>query len=210
MCTGPHPFIPAPNTAQALVRFTQEQSHMETCLWFKKTTAWEESDLVTLAGDLDTWWDTRLKPLIAQNVSFVEVVCTDWSTENGAQAISRTSFGTNGTHQGTALPSNVSWALKLATGLRGRSFRGRVFLYGLTASDIDGSAVLDSYAVPAVAAWNNLLGTDITVPGANLAVVSFCAAGSWRTTAVVTNVTNIVAVDQTVDSMRKRLPGRGR
>jgi hypothetical protein len=107
------------------------------------------------------------------------------------------------------LPSNVTLAISFRTGFRGRSFRGRAYAVGLTEGQVTGDSVSDAVATAYREHWEAFIASVQTdFPGASLAIVSRCQDGAWLTTATVTPVETVL-VDPTVDSMRKRLKGRG-
>jgi hypothetical protein len=73
-----------------------------------------------------------------------------------------------------------------------------------------GSTVTTSHANDIVAAYNQLLSPSPYVGTAVWSVVSTQHNKAPRTNAVVLPITNALCVDTTVDSQRRRLPGRGR
>jgi hypothetical protein len=116
-----------------------------------------------------------------------------------------------GTQIGTALPNNVTYCLKLSTGLAGRSYRGRWYLVALTSTYYGADTNHISAAVSTnLVAMLTALKTALTAGGYTLGVVSFRADHAWRSTGVFTPATGFVAVDLALDSMRRRLAGRGR
>lgn len=114
--------------------------------------------------------------------------------------------GTNGT---ASMPNNVALALAFKTALRGRSFRGRIFLPGLTEGN-----VVDNTVQPAfITAWYTFFGILASTLIDLIAwqvVVSRVEGGDPRPAGVVTQVNNWIVTNTVVDSMRRRLPGRGR
>lgn len=109
-----------------------------------------------------------------------------------------------GTGGATALPSNAAAVISFRTGLAGRAYRGRAYIPGLTTASATGSTLSNTY----LAALQSL---------ANNVIFFTNASGSTPVQAVVASFVNQVltpmitfVIDSAVDSMRRRLIGRGR
>jgi hypothetical protein len=119
------------------------------------------------------------------------------------------------THDGCA--NNVSLAIKLGTGLGGRSNHGRFYFVGINNGlyDVDNPNVLKPGSVTNFGTANsNFQGVmfEASLSSGNifsLAVASFVSGGSSRPAVIANKVTAISLTDNTFDSQRRRLPGRG-
>lgn len=208
MCTDTHPYIPADRTAQVIVKFQGPGGYAQQGFHFIKDTEWSNSDLGDLGSSMDTWVHSHLLPLMSGQVSYTGIQVTDLSDVSGGQFESFCTTGCTGGESGNVLPSNVTLAIKKITNLRGRSFRGRNYFYGLAEDQVSGDTVNSSVVTAIADAYGLLVGPDAMLTGATWAVVSYCNGKTWRTSAVVSSIIG-VSVDDTIDSQRRRLKGRG-
>jgi hypothetical protein len=207
MCTGTHAYIPATNTAEARLNYLTPGGVAENVLNFRKSGGWSLSDLIDLANAVKDSWETNIAPVVSNNISLDNIVATDLSSDSGPQTT--LPAGVSGGINSAVLPSNVTLAISFHTDFRGRSYRGRAFLVGLTEATVTGDTISSGSATAFREAWENFLADIATaVAGTVLVIVSRCSAGAWRTNAVVTDVTSIT-VDTTVDTMKSRLAGHG-
>lgn len=204
------PFIPALNTLQVRMQFLQDFQQVENVFHVVKGSAWSFSDIDAIATVFASWWQAHRKSSCAANASLQQVVATDLTTATGLQSTFTGGLPASGTSPGVPYPNNCSVAIKLVTGTRGRSFRGRTYLIGLTEQEVLQNE-LKSVAISALLAMYRTMLTEIpgAVAGSSLAIASFHHLGAPRPAAVVTPVID-VAIDPIVDSQRRRLPGRGR
>ena len=99
--------------------------------------------------------------------------------------------------------------MKRSSGLTGRSARGRVFVAGIVAEMCFSPNVLASLYVDAfVSALNDLVDPDFAA-GWQHVVWSYQTAGEPRMAAFPYGIELYVAVNNVLDSQRRRLPGRG-
>ena len=190
----------------------------------------------TAPDDLTEWTDAdaaEAGDILAQNYkSAYQGSTAHDATLDGIDWVWNFAVGTGPLHEGStlspALPftggethdgcaNNVSLAIKLGTGLGGRSNHGRFYFVGVNNGlyDVDNPNVLKSGSATAFATNNaNFQGDmfEASLSSGNifsLAVASFVANGSARVQAVANKVTAISLTDNTFDSQRRRLPGRG-
>jgi hypothetical protein len=114
-----------------------------------------------------------------------------------------------GTGSGAALPLNACLCLKVATGLAGRSYRGRWYAGNLGAAMLVDAGHTNVATVAAYASHLTNLLTALATGGYTWCITSYRNNKAWRTTAVNTAVTTILGVDVAIDSQRRRLVGRG-
>ena len=209
------PFVPVDNTCLAEIRMTADGQQIENTLWFEFPTAITAEDLVSLATDLTTWWGDNIQPIVWGGVTLREIVCTDMSSETGAQGSFATETPTVGDLDEPPLPTGTSLAISFRTALRGRSFRGRNYAVGLVKSHTTGpNTFTDAIVTAYQTAYNNLIAVA-TGAGFTWVVVSrFSGVDAEgkpipRALGVTTPVTSVVMTDNIVDSQRRRLPGRG-
>lgn len=211
MCTGSHPFIPATGVALLEMFMLQDGQRMENTLHFVQALEWTGPQLAALNAAAAASWATNIAPITSPSVQLVRFKATDQQNEFGAY--DELDPGTLvGTRAGTPLLNGVSLRLRFTTAQRGKSFRGGPFLAGLMIDDIETSnhnEIKAAVATAFKAAWTLFKADLETTTGSKLAIVSYCNANNWRTSAVVTKVTGLSFSDNTYDRQWRRAPGRG-
>lgn len=202
-------FIPVENTAQVRMQFLYAGQRCENVYHVENTGAWDVASLQDLGDAFIDWWDTELKAFMPATGSLEQVVLRDLTTEAGI-AVERTTglplVGTNGSPQ---LPNNVTVAVKWSTGLAGRSFRGRTYHIGMPENSTVDNTVSSGPLADLLAAYDALIGVPPAVnPDYSLVVVSLFHANAPRVAGVTTPILDS-SIDPTIDSQRRRLPGRG-
>jgi hypothetical protein len=156
---------------------------------------------------------TNLLPGMNGNVTYNGCSAVDMSAPGQEGVIVPETSGNTGSGGGAPLPSNVTAAVSFRTGLTGRSNRGRNYIVGLSGDEITG----DSLTAGTVANWTsifNVLGTYLVDLGAQHVVASLFHGVDVdhkpipRIEGIAHDVTNYI-VDAALDSMRRRLIGRG-
>lgn len=201
-------FIPATNTIKAEMVYNHIGQICENVFYAKMAGAVSLTDLTDLAGTLVNWFDTQLQPLVSNGTALTKVLCRDMTVESGAAIEFTTDLPMSGTG-GSALPGNVTVASKWSTGLAGRSFRGRTYLVGLPVGNNTTNAnLLDAGYLDDLQDAYEALIADISVDDRTFVVASFFHDNAPRTEAVLTEII-AVAVNNQLDSQRRRLAGRG-
>lgn len=207
MCTGPHPYIPVPDTAEVKLIFNGPGGKAMNVINFTKDGGWDTSSISDLAQAASDAWESEISARVSEDVSLDSVVATDLSSSTGPQTT--LPAGISGGNANPVAPSNVTVAVSFHTAFRGRSKRGRLFHYGSTNTQITGDSIGDAGATATQEAYQNFFDAIAgDVSGATHVVVSRCQDGDWLTTGETTEVTSY-AVDPIVDSQRRRLAGRG-
>lgn len=207
MCTGTHPFIPAPNTARVRMVYTLYGQSVMNVFYFQGDTPFDSAALSALCDEVHTAWVSRFKPLQSTVVELNYIEATALDTDSGAQiTLPVNELGTN---SGVAMPGGSAFAIKFASGFSGRSRRGRMYWIQLNISSVDGDTVNDTAAGLIQTAVSNFFDDITTALGVIHVVVSYCNEGAWRTTAVNTPILLYVLTDHNIDSQRRRLAGRG-
>lgn len=199
----------ATNVARVDLFFLQDGQRVMNTHHFYDGTGWDAGKLNNLAEGVYQWWHNDVRGQVSNTVQLTGVIATDLTPGSGLQAAKTTGLPEFGGKNSPALPNNVTLAVKKATGFAGRSFHGRTFFIGLTEDAVTGNTVDPTLVGTLVTAFDHLkepLGPLIPV---DLCVLSLVADGVERPDGICTPVTGI-SVDSTVDSQRRRLPGRGR
>lgn len=207
------PFIPVPNTARVCVKYRLHGQDVCNIMWFEKGSPFTGSDLTTLCTAINSWVVTEVMPHLSQDMKFTGTEARSMEELSAPGVELPVVPAEDGGVGFSALPGNVAVAIKFLTGLTGRSFRGRNYIAGWPEPHVAGNS-LDSTHVPTWVGAFEALASYLVGLAANHVVVSlFSGVDSSgnpipRATGVTTPVTNY-DLDTDVDSMRKRLNGRG-
>lgn len=209
------PFVPVANTVEFELRAILDDQKVENTLYFGRGFAPTAVQMLAMANLLAGWWAAEVADYTAESVSLVEVYATDLTSASGPTASYIPPSAVTGGDASAALPNNVSLCVSFRTANRGRSYRGRNYVVGLTEAAVVLNTVQPAYIASILEAYNLLPGLG-TATGWTWYVVSRFSgvdpdthAPIPRVTGVRTPVTTVVIVDPTVDSARRRLPGRG-
>lgn len=203
-------YVPAANVAMVELRYVFDQEQCENTLYFQASASLSPSLMTTLAADITGWWQTNIKPVQVDNLKLFEVHVTDLTTATSPTVTYNTGLPQQGLLTGDPLPHNCALCISFRTANRGRSSRGRNYHFGFEEGDVTGSLVDQSLVDTIVAAYATLIGAGSLTSGLQWCVVSRFGGGVARTAALVQPVTAVLAIDNVIDSQRRRLPGRGR
>lgn len=203
------PFIPVPNTLQCNVRGTYLGEQVENTLYFRSATAITPDGPPLMAAGVAAWFQAALLPLLSNGYTFREVYCVDLTTASSPTGTAAPVGTAVGGTSGDPLPGNVALCVSFRTIGRGRSFRGRNYVCGLVEPNVSGNTISQTWADNVAAAYEQLLIPDefVNLPWV---VVSRYTNNQPRAAGITSNIINALVVDNTVDSQRRRLPGRGR
>lgn len=202
-------FIPVENVAQFRMQFTYDGENCENVYHVLNPSGWDADQLDIMAGGFVSWWDTTLSAFAPGTLVLQRVIGRDLTTESSAAIEYTTGLPMSGENASPQLPNNVTLAVKWTTGLAGRSFRGRTYHLGMPENSTVGNTVSGGPMADLLAAYFALTGVpSATIGGCLLVVVSLVHAGVPRTEGVATEIIGR-SIDPTIDSQRRRLPGRG-
>lgn len=204
------PFIPVPDVAQIELIMTWDTQRIENVLHYTKTGGYELDDLIVLAEAVITEWSAGPRGSMSSAVVLTEVRATDLSDVNGPAAVVTTGLPLAGLITSTpSLPNNVAIVMTKRTPQRGRSFRGRLYHPGLVEGEVTSNAVSAGRVTGLISSYNAMISvTDVELDVSTMVVVSRFTNNAPRITGIATPVLNFTT-DGLVDSMRRRLPGRG-
>lgn len=203
------PFVPVINTVSVEFRTTWDGQQCENRIFVDMLTAPSQANCQALANACLTWWQGNVTSLTATNLVLREVFVRDQSQLNGFAATATPAGGTPGTHTSPSLPNNVSICASIRTLFTGRSARGRWYWQGLCEDQVVANTV-DSGLLTSIDAALTNLASVIAALSHFWVIVSYISLGVPRPGGPVKFVVNdILFVDATVDSQRRRLPGRG-
>lgn len=185
---------------------------MENVFCVEKGAPYTVADLTALAAIFDTWDNsaaTSGKSLRTASCVLLQIKCRALDAPTAATyTYTIPAGGRAGALAGTNIPPNVTFCLRLQTGLSGRSYRGRLYLVPFTTNVIgvgtSANLVTAAFAGNAVTSYG-LLKTALATGGSTWVVRSQYNAGAWRVTSVLTPITTIGYYDLTIDTQRRRL-----
>jgi hypothetical protein len=209
------PFVPVPNTLAVDVLFLLDGQRMENTLYFEKPDGWTGAQIADWLDQLRTLISADLMPLLATAIQFLELVGRLLDTASSIGLSLPITPDVTGGVAVEPMPNNVAYTISFKTGLSGRSFRGRNYIGGLpntavTGNDIEAgtrTGLLDYYTALQAMADSN--GTPWVVVSRFSGVDPITGDPIPRVTGVTTPILTVSTFDLTVDSQRRRLPGRG-
>lgn len=194
-------FQPVTDGVECVLNQTYLGNPVANVLHFKKRTVEINGvSLQALAIALFSAIYANMKGLMADTWTLDSIQCTDIRTSTGAQILYPSPQSCAG-NQGAGLPGSVAGVISLKTALRGRSYRGRVYMTALAESLVTGNTILSSWTSGMVTFWAGIIVSE-ALPF-DLAVCSRWENGVKRATGIVTPVASI-EVDARVDSQRRR------
>jgi len=200
---------PAENVAEAIMVFSQDGQFLMNKHHYLNTAGWDAGSLNNLGTALLEWWENNLQEHVPDEVSLVSIDVIDLTEGSGLGISVTEGLPSQGAGTGVPMPNNVTLAVKKGTGFIGRSFRGRTYHIGLTEAQVAGNTVDSAVLEVLRDAYDGLKEPAGMLIPIDLCVLSEWADGEQRTEGICTVVTGI-GIDPTVDSQRRRLPGRGR
>lgn len=166
-------------------------------------TRYTGSQLASIASAFGAMALSRLQPMIAMNIRFVDVTVNDLGDALGEQGTYNYPSATFGTSAGETLPLNVAISGTFRTKYRGPKYRGRTFVGGFTEAATNGDSLTNTFAT-AISLW---LGDVLTFTGPFGVTVQAVVAS--RKSQLLTRMTSVV-LTTIVDTMKRRLATHGR
>lgn len=201
-------FVPFTDVAKTELVYSMENQIMENVLYYYFSFGWSVPNMTGFAGTLQTLWDTQMKARVTAQISLVKIIMTDLTTESSPKVEHAVSPAIAGTAAGDALPANCAAEITLVTGLRGRSYRGRIYIPGVPDTSATASSWNAGFITSLSGAFANFITVTYGAGGAKLVVASRVHNGAVRAAGVASDVLS-VTVSPYICSQRRRLPGRG-
>jgi len=201
-------FIPFANIVQVNMRYTMEGQQVENTYHCKSTVAWTAPNMSTLAAIFYAWESGTMKALRLPDCVLQSIAVQDLTTQTSQGVDVPAAPPIVGTDSGAALPMNVTLAVKLNSLYRGRNWRGRSYFIGMSDNHVTGSFVDPGFCASIKAGYDTLI-TTLAAASWPLHVASRWNNKVRRTVGATAEIV-ASSVDTTIDSQRRRLPGRGR
>lgn len=203
------PFVPVSDTIEVDMRMRLDGQRIENTLYFFKIGGWASADVPVVYNAMLLWWNAELAVPLSNQLTLAEIGIVDLSSDSGfSYDIPTPVPNPAGDSAEPPLPNNVALCVSFRTAGRGRSRRGRNYVPGLVRTSVNNNTVDNTTAGTISDAYNELLTVAPTFDGVWV-VVSRYEDGAPRVAGITTPITAATIVDHTVDSQRRRLPGRG-
>lgn len=203
----PTPFVPVPNCVRTSLLFIMDQQQLVNTFSFRMNTQPTILDMTNLNAAMQTWYNASWKPLVPASNALVAINTIGLWDASAPGVLTPISPIINGT-DGLAAPANVTYCASLRTLLRGRNYRGRVYSPAVASSRISVISTVTTAFAGAIATALGQLMTPANVAGFAYVVISKFLNNLPRGTGINTLITSATG-DLTLDSQRRRLPGRG-
>lgn len=202
------PFIPVPfGVRSSLIYLADSQTIVNTLTFRHPTVVPSITEITALNAALKTWYDASFKVNLPARTALVAINTISLESATGPGLFSGypADPGTAGPNSD---PYNVTWCASLRTALRGRNYRGRFYVPGLEPTIVTIPNLITAAAAAAIQAALGQLMTPANVAGFTWVVASRFLNKLPRAVGVANQINSIVG-DLTLDSQRRRLPGRG-
>lgn len=201
-------YIPVENTALVQLIQVLDQQRIENTLYFFRADGWDIEGLTDLGAAAAAWWVANIAPNVSQELSLVQVISTDLTTQTSPSVTVNVSPAEPGTRVQASEPNNVAICISFRTALRGRSFRGRNYISGLGVSDVTGNTFDQNLLDAIVEGYQSLVDTPL-LGDTSWSVVSRFTNNEPREAGEAVPILTALSIDNVIDSQRRRLPGRG-
>lgn len=204
------PFKPIANAAQVVIQSRLDGEACYSTFGFVRTapTTVTQAMVQALVSGLASIFVANFMPELPALYVFGKAVARALDVEDSWQAEDAADAGTVGSLPGAILPNNCSLATAFQTGLAGRSKRGRQYWPSFLEGEVLNQRVDAAKIAQILVLYEFLIGDDIVAPGWRWAVLSRkVISGVWEGHAYP--ITKVLFNDAVIDSMRRRLPGRG-
>jgi hypothetical protein len=201
-------FQSVPDTAEVIIDATLNGQKCVNTFYANKPGGYVQADLDELADIVDAWVGAELRPLLSENWTYVRTVVRGLNASIDSEAENNGNAGVGGVGA-TSLPNNVALSVKRRSAFTGRGARGRVFIGGIPSTALDFPNVVGDTFITAITAALNALSENVSEVDFVEVIVHRVAAGVPLAEAVIFTVVEYVVVNNVIDSMRRRLPGRG-
>lgn len=202
-------FIPTDLVAKAAIQYRLFGNDVINTLWFEKTdeTEWNLLSLQDLAAVLYSWVTSHVLVNLSNELTVHSITVTDQSSETATSYYYSTADDP-GEVVGQSLPANVCMTISFKSAARGRNYRGRNYISGIPTVSFNDNIVDASFANGILSAYEELPAA-VGVLDCQHVIVSHFLDKAPRANGVTVPVISYGYHDRNIDSMRRRLNGRG-
>ena len=196
----------APGVARVELVYRQDSQIVEN-VWYNGGADDTIITLNTMAELMMVQWRQYIMPHVSENVDLLFGRATYLGVVNGNTVEAPAPPDSNGQETSPSLPNHVTACVKLVTGLGGRGRRGRKYHIGLCENQVTANNLITGFRATLENGYQEWVADAVAGPYP-IVICSFILNGVPRPFAQVTPVINAL-LDPVIDSMRRRLPGRG-
>lgn len=200
-------FIPTTGAVKVDLMFLMSGQQVHNLFWVSRDAEWTQAEREALNTAVHTWW-TAQKSNFSTSIALVQITSTNQQSPNDPSSTLVIAPPEAGTGAGVGPANSVALVATLRTDLRGRNYRGRMYLAGHRSADIQDTLTATTAHITSLLAALAALKTAIEALGAVWVIVSKFINKVPRASGLKTPVTAI-SMDQYWDSQRRRLFGRG-
>jgi len=205
-------FIPMLDTVEVVLNWTWAGQEVKNVFHFQFPTAPSIDDMTELGLEIIDALIGLSFGFISEQASLDSLKITDMHAVDAPTITSvdgtSSSLPLVGSTSASSLPTNAALVVTHHTQNRGRSFRGRTYMPGLTPDDLANGTSVTSGVVTSVLGFVNAIVNGATTAGWTHVVASKRHNKADRLSAVLTPVTSY-SCNADIDSQRRRLKGRG-
>lgn len=209
-------FQPCPETAEVRIQANLFGQTVENVLHARVSTTPDEAELNEVKSAVNDWVLGPYATNLPTALHFDNITVTDLNTSTGAQVVQDLT-GNSGLADVGIKTNQDTFCIKLTTGHRGRSMRGRFYVFAITLGFYDGTDP-NMLSTVGQTTWVYALQTfidDMITASHPLGVLSrydkalYPTPPHLRPEGILTDYVSATSTDRTVDSQNRRLPGRG-
>lgn len=201
-------FIPTAGAVRVDIQYVQSGQQIHNVIWATRDAAWTLAQREALNTAIKDWWDTTAKAFFSNQLALTMVTSVNQDTSSSPASTLVVSPAIAGSAAAVPLPNGSALVASLRTDLRGRNYRGRMYLAGVReTARVDAISITTGEIANLITALAALK-TVIDGLGAIWVVVSHYLNKLPRSAGLKTPITAI-SMDQYIDSQRRRLGGRG-
>lgn len=198
-------FQAVPDTAEIVIEYIGNGTTLNNVLHATLVGGYTLADLTALGVAVDAAIAANWLPIQAVAFGYQKTTIRGLALENDQEVINNTNAGL-GLSANAPPPSNATLSIKKASTQTGRSARGRLYWIGMTVNQLQTNENLFSFAaVTAITAAVEAMRVAITATAWTPVIVSRFTGGVKRPFGVTFFWANTIAVNDTVDSQRRRL-----
>jgi len=202
-------FVAAPNILLVEVRATKELQRIENRFHVNCLHAPTGADISAVNAALVTTIGSLWQPNLPTDVTISSLFYRSLETVDAIQLEVPLVPGIAGTASGEPAVNQNTFCVSLRSAAGGRSARGRLYWLGLSENQYTVNT-MTALAGPAIVGAVEGLRAALAAISRPMTIVSYVSGGVPRPGGpVYYTVTNVLAVDQIVDSQRRRMPGHG-
>jgi hypothetical protein len=168
--------------------------------------------LEEIAGRVATWVADHQLAALSNLYQHVRIVVTDQTTDPGLQFVNTDNAGLSGAQTSQSMPNNSTFAIHRKTGMSGKASKSRVYWPTIVLAFLSAPNTMDPTTANNLVNDLETLRLALETAGISTYVYGYISRvldHLPRTAGVFVPVVGHSFTDLTLDSQRRRLPGRG-